>query len=120
SAEDARAFLFQLQEFAKATPFELENVVVGVWNLLSMGFAAEEVIPTLTSLGNAAAALGLSSAQVERLAFVFGQMRALGKVMQQDLLQLASAGINLGQVFEVMSEQTGKSVAELKEMQSQG
>lgn len=120
SAENARAFLFDLQRFAAVTPFSTENVLQATRLLLGMGFAAQDVKGILTDLGNVAAGLGLDSSGVERLATVLGQMHTTGRVLGQDLLQLSQAGVNVGQVFQIMSEQTGKSVAELKQLQSQG
>lgn len=120
SGADAEAFLFQLQQFAAATPFSFEDVATGARNLLAMGFAAKDVIPLMTDLGNVVAGLGGTSADVQRLARVLGQMQTTGKVLQGDLLQLASAGVNLGRVYEIMAQQTGKSTAELHKMQEQG
>lgn len=120
SGADAEAFMFQMQQFAAATPFSFEDVAVGARNLLAMGFAGKDVLPILTDLGNVVAGLGGSSADVQRLARVLGQMQTTGKVLAGDLMQLASAGVNLGRVYEIMAQQTGRSTAELHKMQEQG
>ncbi len=58
SAQKADRFLSDLAEFAKVTPFEFPELVDAAKRMLAYGFAAEEVIPILTAVGDAAAGLG--------------------------------------------------------------
>ena len=120
SAEKAQSFLRDLADFARTSPFTMESSLQGAQNLMAMGFAARDVIPWLKTIGNVSAALGGSSDTYFRIAYALGQIQARGKLAGQEILQLANAGVNVNQVFEVMSQQTGKSVAELKKMQEQG
>jgi tape measure domain-containing protein len=120
SAEKAQAFLRELADFARTSPFTMESSLRGAQNLMAMGFAARDVIPWLKTIGNVSAALGGSSETYFQIAYALGQIQARGKLAGQEILQLANAGVNVNQVFEVMSQQTGKSVAELKKMQEQG
>ena len=98
----------------------MESSIEGARNLMAMGIAAKDVIPWLETIGNVSAALGGSSDVYSRIAYAIGQIEARGKLAGQEILQLANAGVNVNEVFEVMAEQTGKSVAELKKMQEQG
>lgn len=120
SAEQADAFLRDLQKLAATTPFEFPELVDASKRLLAFGTAAKDVQPLLVNIGDTAAALGLGSEGVNRLTTAIGQMTAKGKVQGDELLQLAEAGINVNKVFEIMATQTGKSVEELKKMQSAG
>lgn len=120
SAGMARNMLEQLKEFALRTPFEFKDAVTGAQRLLAMGFAAQEVIPMLTALGNTAAALGMGNEVIQRLVLALGQMKTAGRVLGQELRQLYNANVNINEVFEVMAQQTGKTVEELQKMQREG
>ncbi len=95
SAEKATAFVKDLQKFAAETPFEFEQVKGAAQKFLAFGFTAEQVIPVLTSVGNAAAGLGMGQDGIDRLTLALGQMAAKGKVSGEEMRQLAEAGIHL-------------------------
>lgn len=63
-----------MSEFAKATPFELTGLREQSKLLLAYGFSASEIIPTLTSLGNISAGVGVD--KLPRLTYALGQVRA--------------------------------------------
>lgn len=111
-AEKADAFLRDLAKFAAETPFEFGGLVESAKNLLAYGFSVEQTIPLLTDLGNTAAALGTD--KLPQLTRALGQMMTQGVVQKGELNQLAEAGVNLGEVFQVLAQRTGKSVADLK------
>ena len=117
SAEGGTQMLRELQQFAADTPFDVPGVVSAGQQLMAFGFKANEVIPMLTSLGDAAAGLGLGSEGVSRLAYALGQMQTSGKLNSQDMMQLTSAGIA---AWDMLAEKAGLSVAEMKELCSQG
>lgn len=89
----ATAFLAQLQTLAASTPFEFPDLVTGAQRLLAMGFAVKDVIPALTAIGDAVAAMGGGKEQIDRVTLAFGQMQAKGRVQGDEMLQLAEAGI---------------------------
>lgn len=93
SADLAAGLLGELKEFAKATPFEMEGVIAGARRLMAMGTAAEDVIPLMTSVGNAVAAMGGNADMIDAVTRALGQMQAKGKVSAEEMLQLAEAGI---------------------------
>ena len=88
----ADALLQDVTKFAAATPFSLQDTANGAKQLLAYGFAAKEVIPTLSKLGDVAAGLGLP---LERLVFLYGTTKTSGRLFTQDLNQFVSAGIPL-------------------------
>jgi tape measure domain-containing protein len=120
SGELAKAMLFELQTFAAATPFNFEQVEQGARRLLAMGFAAREIIPTLRDIGNVAAGMSTGNEGIARMTLALGQMNAKAKVSQEEILQLTEAGVNAGEIFEIMARQTGKTVEELKGLQEKG
>lgn len=93
SAEKAKDLLGQLQDFAQRTPFDMESVVNGSRRLLAMGYSAEQILPVMTAVGDAAAGLGLQSEGINRITLAMGQMAAKGKVSAEEIRQLAEAGI---------------------------
>jgi tape measure domain-containing protein len=117
SAEKAKAFLGDLQDFAAATPFELPQLVDGSRRLLAMGFAAEEVKPMLTAVGDAVAGLGGGGEMIQRVTLALGQMKAKGKVSAEEMRQLAEAGIP---AWQFLADKIGKSIPEAMKMAEQG
>ncbi len=93
SADKARAFLGELSDFAARTPFELPDVRMGAQRLLAMGFAAKDVLPTLSAVGDAVAAVGGSSADVSRVTTILGQIQAKGRLQAEEMMQLNEAGV---------------------------
>lgn len=117
SASKAKTFLADLTSFANRTPFRLDGVVTASRKLLGVGVAAEDVIPMLTRFGDTAGALGLSQDQFSRMMLAISQMIGKGKVMSQEMLQLAEAGVP---AWMMMSKATGKSVADLQGLAQNG
>lgn len=117
-AKKAKDFIEELQAFAARTPFEFEDLVRGTQKLMAMGFAAEDVLPTLTAIGDAAAALGLSGAEgIGRLTLALGQMQAKGKVSGEEMRQLAEAGIP---AWDMLAKKIGVSIPEAMKLSEQG
>lgn len=108
SASVAHNLIKDFQRFAANTPFEFVGLVEQGKALLAYGFQAQQIIPMLTKVGDAAAALGQ-----EKLPFItraLGQINAKGRVQAQELLQLQEAGIN---ATKYLAEAAGMSVAEM-------
>lgn len=114
SAEAAQEQLKGLEEFAKATPFQLDGLIEADKLLINFGRTAEQSMDDLKILGDIS---GGNEERFKSLSLVFGQVSSAGKLMGQDLLQLINAGFN---PLQVMSEKSGKSVAELKDEMSKG
>lgn len=117
SAEAGTQILRDLQQFAAETPFDVPGVVSAGQQLMAFGFKAEEIIPMLTNLGDAASGLGLGTEGVSRLAYALGQMQTSGKLNAQDMMQLTSAGIS---AWDMLAQAAGKTVAEMKDLCSKG
>ena len=117
SADAGTQMLKDLQQFAANTPFDVPGVVQAGQQLMAFGFQAKEIIPMLTSLGDAAAGLGKGTAGVSQLAYALGQMQTSGKLNAQDMMQLTNAGIA---AWDMLAKAAGKSVAEMKDLTSKG
>lgn len=92
SAEGARAMMEDLREFAKETPFELPDVVIGAKRLMAFGIEGEKIIPTMKALGDVSAGLGVP---MERLVLNFGQVKSQAKLTGRELRDFAIAGVPL-------------------------
>ncbi len=117
SGAKAKAFLDDLQDFAQKTPFEFPDLIKGSQRLMAMGFAAKDVRPTLTAVGDAVAGLGGGAEMIGRVTTALGQMKAKGKVSAEEMNQLAEAGIP---GWAMIAEKIGKSIPEAMKLAEKG
>lgn len=106
-----------IQDFAKETPFQYDNLVRYSQQLIAMGFNAEQSRELLEATGNAAAALGRGEESIAKINLALGQMWAKGKVQSQEMLQLTEAGIG---GWEMLAQAYGVSVSEIQDAVSKG
>lgn len=114
SKEKANELMAQLTDLAAKTPFGLEEVSEGAKKLLAFQVPAEEVTETLRRMGDVASGLGVPMGQ---LIHVYGQVKAQGKLITNDLYQFMNAGIP---IIAELSKVVGKSETEIKDMVSAG
>lgn len=117
SGEKAQSFLNDLQAFAAKTPFEFPGLVDSARQLMAMGFASEDVLPTLTSVGDAVAAMGGGADLVARVTRALGQMKAKGKAAGGEMMQLTEAGIP---AWEFLAKKIGVDIPTAMDMVSKG
>jgi tape measure domain-containing protein len=115
SASKATKLLSDLQTFAKKTPFNLVELQETTKRLLAYGVEGENVIGTLTTLGNIASAVGRD--KMPQLTLAFGQVKAVGRLTGMELRQFAETGVPL---LQILSDQFGVTTAEMQEMVSAG
>lgn len=116
-AQQAEKHLKELHKFAQATPFEFEDLTVASRRLQNVGLEAEKVIPVMRDIGNAAAAAGASSQELDSITLAFSQIIAKGKLSAEEVNQLAERGIP---VWRMLSDQLGKSKEEIIKLAEQG
>lgn len=114
SKEKANALMAEMTDLAAKTPFGLQEVSEGAKRLLAFQVPAEEVTETLRRMGDVAAGLGVPMGQ---LIHVYGQVKAQGRLMTNDLYQFMNAGIP---IIAELSKVVGKSETEIKDMVSAG
>lgn len=117
SVEKAKEYLKDLYEFAAKTPFQMAGLVGSTQKLLAYGFAAEDVIPMLTSIGDASSALGAGQAGIDRMTRALGQMRAKGKVSAEEMMQLAEIGVP---AWQMLAEAIGVDIPTAMKMAEKG
>jgi tape measure domain-containing protein len=117
SATKAQAFLKQLQQFANTTPFEFDDVTGAAQKFLSMGFAAKDVIPMLTAVGDAVAAMGGGAEQIDSVTTALSQMQVKGHVAGDEIMQLSEQGVP---ALQILADGFGVSTQQMQKMISNG
>ncbi len=123
SAQEAQKFIAELQQFAAKTPFEFAGVADASRRILafgqSVGITRDEVVPTLTTIGDLVSVLGGTQENVDSVVRALGQMASKGKVSQEELLQLAEAlpGFNAN---AAIASAMGLSVADSMDLITKG
>ncbi len=117
SAKKAKAFMAELEQFANKTPFELPGLIDASRRLLAFGFAAGDVLPIMTRLGDAVSGLGGGAYEIDRVTRALGQMKAKGKVSAEEMLQLAELGIP---AWEMLAKKIGTDIPTAMKMAERG
>lgn len=105
--QSAKDLMSDLQGFAAKTPYQLPDVTKAAQLLMNYGVEAENIIKTLTQLGD------LSQGSVDklnRISLAYGQMLAKGKVTGEELRQMTEAGVPLTQA---LADNMGIATSEL-------
>lgn len=114
SAEKAQKALADLRQFADVTPFETTEVVEAAKQMLAFGTNAEDIVPTMRTLGDVSSALNIPLGQ---LSYLFGTLKSQGRAFTVDINQFAMRGIPIWQQLE---QQFGKTNTEMRKMVEQG
>jgi len=113
-AEQARAKLAELSEFAKATPFTIPGIRETAKQMLAYGIEQDKLIPTMRMLGDLA--LG-NEEKFGRLAYAYGQVRAAGRLYGTELRQFTETGIP---IIAALAAEFGVAESEIKGMVESG
>ena len=107
AGEAAEAMINTIKEFANVTPFRFPELQDSALRMRAFGFGMQEILQStknaetgamefsgaVVSVGNAVAALGGGADAFRRITYALGQMKQAGRVYQNDMMQLANAGI---------------------------
>lgn len=114
SKEKADSLMKDIANFAATTPFDLKQVAAGTKQLLAYGFAAEDMKENLSMLGNVASGVG---SQISDLIYLYGTLKASGRVTQMDINQFAGRGIP---IYEELSKVLKINVEQVRDFVSAG
>tara|TARA_R100000781_G_scaffold61870_1_gene39377 strand:- start:2610 stop:4178 length:1569 start_codon:yes stop_codon:yes gene_type:complete len=92
SLEKTNKIISDLQEFGAVTPFTSAELIEQTKRLKAFGFETEELVDTTKRLSDVAGATG---ADLTGIATAFGQIRAKGKLQQEENLQLLERGVDI-------------------------
>ena len=115
SAEKARDLLEQITKFAASTPFQLTGLIDSSKQLLAFGFDMEEIIPTMTNLGNIAAGVGRD--KLPSIVRALGKIRTKGRATMEELNIMLEAGVP---ILDELAKGFGVATTEIIKMVSKG
>lgn len=113
SGEAAQKMLDDLYTFAKTTPFSYDTYLTAGKTLVAMGVAAEDCIPYLDGITNAAIATGTGQEGVNSLSQALGRMQSSGKVTLETLNVLTYSGIP---AIKILANEYGVTTEEMYKM----
>lgn len=114
SDERGAAFTKRLEEYAKYTPYAMNDIASLAKGLIQYNVSEADTEKLMKQVGDIA--MG-SKSQMSSLGLVLGQVASAGKLQGQDLLQFINAGFN---PLAILSEAWGRPMAELKDAMSEG
>ncbi|CAL2108179.1 conserved hypothetical protein [Tenacibaculum sp. 190524A02b] len=114
SMDKAKRMIENINQYANVTPFNNKDLKRNAELLLQFGISQSKILPTLKVLGDIS---GGNKEKLNSMSLAYAQMTSAGKLNGQDLLQMINAGFN---PLQVISEKTGKSMADLKDQMSKG
>lgn len=122
--QSAQRIFNEALQFAKRTPFDTRDVLGGFTQLLGAGFKENEVATVFAAIGDAAAASGFDQQVIDRMVTAFAQIRAKGRLMGGEMLQvneaLGKAGVGTTAIYDQIAKRMGKTRAEVIKLQEAG
>jgi tape measure domain-containing protein len=113
-AKVAAGLFADIRDFAGKTPLETSDLAFAAKTLLTIGVAADQIIPTLKVLGDIAGGQG---EKLKTVAQIYGQIRTEGKLSGENLKQLGENGIV---ITAELAKVLGVGKAELAGLGSEG
>ena len=92
SLEKTNSIIKELQDFGSVTPFTSSELIEQSKRLKAFGFETDELADSVKRLSDIAGATG---ADLSGIATAFGQIRAKGKLQQEENLQLLERGVDI-------------------------
>ena len=112
--EASSKLMNELTEFASMTPFGLMDAASGAKQLLAYGFEVENVVKDMEMLGNVASGV---SAPLNDIVYLYGTLKASGRVATMDIRQFAGRGIP---IYRELAEVLGVAEGEINDLVSAG
>lgn len=113
----ARSYLEDLIDMANSTPFLYDDLVPMSKALATYGYDDSNILPLLQTIGDAGAALGMGTSDMNSVAQALGRMKSSDKATLEYLNILNDRGIG---AIGYLAEAKGKSIGETYDMISKG
>lgn len=114
-AKDVSAIMDNALASVEGTAFGMGEAATVASQMVASGIKpGEELTQVLKTVGDVASITGDS---MEGMGMIFGSVKARGKLMGDDLMQLRARGLP---VLDILGESLGKTAEEVQEMASQG
>lgn len=117
SKEKATKFMDSAKKFASVTPFDTSAVVSNAQRMLAYGFSDKDIIPDLTKIGNASAALGAGERGYLSSIQSFSSDENKRKIERRGH---ESADRCRYKRMKYLADAEGKSIAQIREMSQKG
>lgn len=112
--QEAQKLLDTLKEMANTTPYEATDLVKATQKMMAFGISSEDSLKYLNMLGDVA--MGDAN-KMDSLTLAFSQISASGRASMEDINQMIDQGFN---PLTIIAEQTGESMADLRDRVSEG
>lgn len=110
----AKPLLTDIKQYAALSPLQLKDVSSATEMMIGFNIEAEKTPRFIRAIGDISRG---ESQKFNSLTLAFSQMSATGRLLGGDLNQMINAGFN---PLQIISEKTGKSIAQLKDEMSKG
>lgn len=97
-----KEILAWIQKLAIESPYTRETVANTYRQALAFGFTSDEAQTLTQSVVDFASATGATPLQMDRIALALGQVKAKGRLMSEELRQMAEAGIATNDILATM------------------
>jgi tape measure domain-containing protein len=104
----------RISDYAIKSPYDAAGLIENQTMMMQFGQSAEESFDMLRMIGDVA--MG-NTGKMQQLTLAFSQMSSVGKLIGNDLRQMATAGFN---PLEEISKKTGESMTSLMERMGKG
>ncbi len=111
--EQALSALALITKDAALTSFDKQSLVQGNSMLIGAGESATVARKSIMDLGNAIAATGGGSDELNRMSVNLAQIKSIGKASALDVKQFMYANIP---IYDMLSKSMGKNIKDIKEM----
>ena len=115
--EEAKQMLDDITKYAATTPFSKTGVDTMSKQLHNAGFEGQNLFDQLTKFGNMGSAFGIQEDSLSEMVRQYSQVQMAQVAYTEDLNILQDRGIP---IYKALAEVTGTTVAEVKNMASQG
>lgn len=112
SADKAKNLMEELFQFEAVTPFNLEQVMNATQKLLIAKEPVKNITKQLMMLGNVAAG---DAQRLQSIVYVLGQVRALGYLQGQDIMQFTNALVPIRDAISKVTGVEGKALQKMIE-----
>ena len=106
SVDKTNQIIKELQDFGAVTPFTSSELIEQTKLLKAFGFETDELVDITKRLADIAGATGKD---LRGISTAFGQIRAKGKLQQEENLQLLERGVNITKELERITGLSGEA-----------
>lgn len=114
---EAERLIKTIQGIGEASAYDTTQLMPMARAWVNLGDNVDTAASKIQKIVDLGSAYGLTTDEIDRANTALAQMQMAGKIGAQDMMQLTNANIP---AWKLLSEKMGLSVAELKDMSSQG